>query len=217
MHLARVTIFVSMLPAAVWSQDLQSTCAAIRTIELGQWAAYEISGEGTSGLNRLRQAVVGTEATDAGPLYWYERELTTTADSTLVQQVLVPSYPFDMQQAQAMIIKQGTDPAVRLPDEVLSLLRTQSSAGGVGGLESCERLEPIGWEEVEVGERVIRALHVRPPGGGTEVWIADVPFGLVKAVEAGTTFLLVDFGEGATSSITEEPVVGLPGVAPDQR
>jgi hypothetical protein len=107
-----------------------------------------------------------------------------------------------------MVLQQGDQPAMRFPDEMVSMLGQQVGQNNpaLGIVMHCASARVIGWENVVTPAGSIRALHVADPEG-MEAWrVANVPFGFVKVrMKDGAMMTLTSQGAGATSSIVGMP------------
>ncbi|NIR42811.1 MAG: hypothetical protein GWN99_02955 [Gemmatimonadetes bacterium] len=153
----------------------------------------------------VRFAVVGEEDVFGRPHYWIEIvSVPPAVQDTVVVQMLVPHYPFEQNSLRGYIVRMPGQPAIRFPEEMLPELA--GSTAGPGWKEQCQSAEDLGNERVTVPAGNFIARHYRAPDGGEEVWIADVPFGMVKMVTADGALELLRHGTDARSLITEEPV-----------
>lgn len=195
------------------AQNAQELCDAMADVAIGYWAEYQISGAGVEGGSAsIRQAIVNAEAVNGTQHWWMETRMETPMGDAIVQ-MLVPAWPFTTGDVQAMVMKVGGQPAVRMSDQILQMMRSQIPDNpSMQAATRCGEGEVIGWEEVTVPAGTFRALHLRPApedGTQTDVWASpDVPFGMVRVIMTGTEgseIVLVGHGTDATSSITETP------------
>ena len=107
-----------------------------------------------------------------------------------------------------MAVQQGTQPAMRFPDEMVGMLGQQvgQSTPALGIVLHCATARVVGSESVVTPAGSVRALHVTDPDG-TEAWrVANVPFGFVKIrTKDGSVMTLASHGASATSSIVGMP------------
>ncbi len=192
------------LPAA--AQDMNEVCTAIGTLDAGQWVQFNNTGS-PAGISTMRFANIGAEQVEAETYHWYEMTAeSATDDQSMVLQMLLEGGLTTMENVQGVVMKQGEEPAMRLPQQMLEMMREQmAQQAEVPFAKECRDAEVIGWEEITVAAGTFRALHMKHSKG--EGWVSrDVPFGLVKAIDmSGETTELAGFGDGAQSSITEEP------------
>ena len=208
---------IAAVPAAR-AQDMSALCRRLRNLSVGQWSQYRFSGGGRMDGEVMRMAVVGTESHDNKTYYWLE--LTNnkgggTDSSRTIMQMLVPGFLDQMRDIRGVIMKRGTDHAMRLPDQFVQMIGANVTRSTTSEIEKrCHSAHATGYESVTVPAGSFRALHVVDDSSGAQAWIsASVPFGLVKTLQKdGTTQVLIARGAGAKSSITETPTVGMPGM-----
>lgn len=204
------------VPAAR-AQDLADLYHQLRNVKVGQWSQYRFSGGRADG-STMRLAVVGTESHDNKTYYWLELANSRTGapdSSRTIMQMLVPGFLDQMMDIKGVIMKHGTDHAMRFPEQVIQMMGASIARSSTSEIEKrCHSAHSTGYESVTVPAGSFRALHVVDDSSGGQAWIsASVPFGLVKTMEKdGTTQVLIAKGAGAKSSITETPTVGMPGM-----
>jgi hypothetical protein len=153
----------------------------------------------------VRFAVVGEQDVFGRPHYWVEIvSVPPRVEDTVVVQMLVPHYPFESASLRGYVVRMPGQPAIRFPEEMIPELA--ASTPGTGWKEQCESAEDLGNERVTVPAGAFITRHYRVPDKTEEVWIADVPFGIVKLVTEGGAMKLVRYGTDARSLITSEPV-----------
>lgn len=171
---------------------------------VGEYAHIRFIGaEGQRSL--IRFAVVGTETVDARQHYWVE-VVTEPPGLTgeVVVQMLVPFYPFDTRNIKGYIVQMPGAVPQRVPETFLNQMLEASATPGAGWREQCESARQTGTEEITVPAGSFRARHYE--GEQTaEVWLADVPFGIVKLIQPQGTMELVGHGTDARSSLRGEP------------
>ena len=199
--------------------DLATLCRSLGQVKVGQWAKYGIAGGQFDG-SEMRIAAVGSEARGDTTLYWIEVRDSSSrnASGNFIVQVLVPSFVFDANGIHGLVFKSGSQPAARVPDELLPLVsqRLAQMNPAVEMGQRCATAQTVGWESVNVPAGAIRALHVHASDG--DAWLSQtVPFGAVKvAPTAGGQTVLLKSGYDAKSSISETPqlMLQLPGLRP---
>ncbi|MFC1530976.1 hypothetical protein ACFL5T_01850 [Gemmatimonadota bacterium] len=208
--LAAVTFVVAAV-APLAAQDHDAACAAVVDTEVGYWAEFELSGAPADDVSSLRFAIV--ERAGETDKTWYEFSAVTNQGPVIVQ-LDVPGWPFETDDVTGVIVKMAGQPAMRLPNEMLSMMRQQMGDNPMADFaERCETSSVIGEETMEVPAGTFSTVHLLSDDDGSEVWIStDVPFGIVKGnVPDGGVLELTGFGEDATSSIPEEPQM-MPGM-----
>lgn len=198
------------------AQDLLDACAALGDLSVGQWSQYQMTAP-EAGMQSAdaRFAIVGQEDVEGTVHYWYEMSMTSE-QGPMIMQFLVPSYPYAMEDIQGVVMKAGSQPAMKVPAQMLSMMQNQSGFDpGKSFAEECENAELVGREAVVVPAGTFDALHIKSSINNetTEVWVSpDIPFGLIKVQGAkGFEMLLLERGADATSSITETPQA-MPGI-----
>lgn len=180
--------------------------------QVGHYAEIEFSNE--DGRIPIRFAVVGKEDVDGQPHYWVEfLSEPPTLQGTVIVQILVASYPFDQSDIKGYVVKMRDGPAQSVPRDYIPQLIEQSGTPGPSWEEKCATAEDLGTESVTVSAGTFSARHFHVSGDDEgDVWIADVPFGVVRWEMAGSRMELLKFGNDAKSSIKEKPVeIQVPG------
>ncbi|KPK55567.1 MAG: hypothetical protein AMS21_13515 [Gemmatimonas sp. SG8_38_2] len=78
---------------------------------------------------------------------------------------------------------------------------------GPGWEDQCATAIDLGIERITVPAGAFDAHHYRAGGETpTDVWLADVPFGMVKLFQSSGKMELASYGADAKSSITEKPI-----------
>ena len=200
-------------PGSLFAQDLADICGDLQSVEAGDWAEYQMTTPEGTGTVRLAMLAEGASG-EAGT--WMEMSGEFGGQSSIIQ-LLVDGYPYEPGEVQAVVMKMGGQPAMRLPESMLTQMRGQMQTP-VGDIsEACNQSELLGEESVSVPAGTFDAYHVRPSAelGGDdvgEVWVSkDVPFGLVKTTGQQGSMVLLAAGTDATSSIDETPTE-MPGM-----
>jgi len=192
--------------ALVGSGFAQSDCSAIYPApKVGDYAERKLTSS-REGIMTIRFAIVGEQQAAGRTHYWMEvmQELPAAA-GTLIVQMLIPHYPFEAGDIQDYIVKAPGQPALRVPRQMIEQLGADA-APGPSWREQCAASQDLGMEQVTVPAGTFNARHFRAEGKEpTEVWIAAVPFGMVRSVEPGVVMELAGYGSNARSSITEKP------------
>ena len=205
------------LPGGLSAQTLSEVCSAVGQLDSGSYVTYELEGTSPTGpqISEMRFALVGQETGGPATGFWYE--FRAMAEEAIVVQMLVPGFPFDPADIQSMVLKSGTQPAMKIPSEMLGLVRSQIEQNDLAEFgKQCAESEVLGRETVSVPAGQFSSLHIRTKMGTGEAWISqDIPFGMVKArTDTGEEMVLTGYGYDAVSSITETPVeLPLPGLS----
>jgi hypothetical protein len=180
-------------PAA--AQSAAELCTQLSNVTVGQWAEYRMTvPQMGNDPVQMRMAVVGTEAVNGKAHHWHELKMAGR-QGTMIIQVLVPGYPYEVSDIAGMVMKAGDQPAMRMPDQM------------IGMMAQCDGATVVGNERVTVPAGAFETVHLRAGEGGTDVWVArDMPFGVIQMRAAnGESMVLLGHGTDATSSITETP------------
>jgi hypothetical protein len=209
---AFVALLLALLPPAALAQDKDKICNDVqhRPMTVGQWASYTWTGGRIDGAT-MRFAIVGTEARAGTPYYWYEMTIDEPkrgAKGKVIMQMLVPGLAYQAGGLRAMIMKSGTEPAMRMPEQMIQMMGPRMAPNIAAEIaRGCQEMEVVGWEDVTVPAGTFHALHVRNSREETEAWVRpELYFGMVKVVtKDGGVMALAGHGGGAKSSITETP------------
>lgn len=198
-------------------QDIEEVCSSIGDLSVGDWAEYHMSGAAVQGqsVESIRFAIVGEEDTAEGRHVWYEFE-TETDEGSLIVKMLVAGWPFEMSGVKDVVLKVGGQPAMRIPEQMLSMMQQQMQTSPIEDFaKQCQAANFVGTEDVTTPAGTFSTVHVRTDQQNGDAWVSmDVPFGMVKgSSEDGPTMELVQFGDDATTQITETPIdmPGMPG------
>ena len=139
--LAAVTFVVAAV-APLAAQDHDAACAAVVDTEVGYWAEFELSGAPADDVSSLRFAIV--ERAGETDKTWYEFSAVTNQGPVIVQ-LDVPGWPFETDDVTGVIVKMAGQPAMRLPNEMLSMMRQQMGDNPMADFaERCETSSVIG-------------------------------------------------------------------------
>jgi hypothetical protein len=189
--------------------QLAEMCRSAAHVTVGQWASYVRSGGQDDGA-KVRFAIVSSERRGDSIFYWLEIKHSGAASASHngVVQVLVPGFGEELVGIRAMVFQQGDQPAMRLPDQMVSLLGQQVGQNNptLGIALHCASAQIIGWEKVIVPSGPVRALHVTDAEGNDAWRVREVPFGFVKVrMKNGAIMTLTGQGMGAQSSLAGMP------------
>jgi hypothetical protein len=178
----------------------------------GGWSEYAIYDKSTGKRTVMRMSIVGIEA-DA---FWYEVENREGGGSNIVKMLLTGD-PNDPENIQRLIMKSGANPAQEMPRDFVLMGRRMASHmfEQRSGIPSNPALK-LENKKTGVGSATV-------PAGTFDVRYkinTDVhPFGVVSSDAENATMVLVGYGIGAKSLITQEPAMmtrppGMPEGAP---
>lgn len=191
------------------AQELAQLCRSAAHVTVGQWASYRRSGGQDDGA-QVRFAVVSSERHGDSTFYWFEIRHSGAPNPAQngVVQVLVPGFGAEIVGIRAMVLQQGDQPAMRFPDQMVSMLGAQVGQNNptLGIVLHCAGAQVIGWESVVTPAGPLRALHVTD-AEGMEAWrVKDVPFGFARVrMKDGSIMTLTSQGGDATSSLAGMP------------
>ncbi len=179
---------------------------------VGGWAEYEMKPKGEAS-SRMKIAIVGKDANGV----WYETVVDQKKEGKMISKMLVSGDPGDPKAVKRIIVKMGTQPAMEMPVQM-----TPPQAGKPQGVKG--KVVDKGSETIKVPAGTFTAQHVQYQDGDMviDTWVhKDVsPYGLVKSVSKDQEMILVGYGTGAKTLITEEPqkfkmpqMPGMPGGA----
>jgi hypothetical protein len=207
---------IGLTAASAGAQDIEKVCSAIGGVERGDWAEFTMEGPQAAQVSGVRFALV-----DRGnpQELWFELK-AATAQGEQVVQLQVPSFPFKGDEVSQGIVKAMQMPAMRMPDQMLSMMQQQMQSNPMLDVaEQCKTSELVGEEDVTTPAGSMKAWHLKV-ADGNDAWVSgDIPFGIVKGTSGesgGDTMVLSGYGSDATSSISEEPqdMPAMPGMAP---
>ena len=196
----RVSLLTLATLALLGSAPLSAqgpSCAArgAKLPAAGSWAEYKTT-EGTMRMAYLAKETAGERL-----------ELSVNGQrGAMVMQMVVPGYPYEMTQIKEMVMQRGTDAPMRMPESMLSMMRSRMPNASQVSEASCGRMTEVGKERITVPAGTYQTTHYRDSTGATDVWVTpSIPFGAVKVVSRDHTVELVGSGTGATTKITGTP------------
>ncbi len=162
---------------------------------VGGWSEYQITTKGEPP-SKMKIAIVGKE----GDAYWYETVIDTKKEGRVITKMLVSGNPEDQKNIKRMIVKAGNEPAMEMPVGMMQPSKTQERPG---------KLIDKGTETIKVPAGTFKAQHMQyqDPDGVVDTWVhKDVsPYGMVKSQSKDFEMILLGYGAGAKSQITETP------------
>ena len=192
-----------VLPAATSPAAAQNECLKdYRMPAVGRWVEYQATFNGKP--SAMRYAVVGEESREGAAMKWLEMRMAGTKD-TMVYQMLTPGNPAEMDKIQEVVFKTGDKPAMKMGGAMVGMIRGQ--VGKNSALANlCEGVTLVGEESVTVPAGTFKAARFHNDKHDSDAWmVPDQPFYMVKSQGKDHEIVLVSSGDGATSSITEEP------------
>ena len=177
----------------------------IKFPEVGRWAEYKAVFKGKDPYT-MRHAVIGSESRDGKALKWLElRTSGNEKDGDMVYQMLVPGLAAQLGDVHEVVMKHGTQPAMKMDRMMLKMIKSQMEKQSfLEGL--CKDVTLVGTESVTVPAGKFDTQHFHSAKYSSDSWITTgVPFSMVKSVGKDFEMALVAHGDGAKSSITETP------------
>jgi hypothetical protein len=163
---------------------------------VGGWSEYQMTTK-SEGSTKMKIAIVGKE----GDAYWYETVMEGGRQGRNIVKMLVSGDPGDTKNVKRMIVKTGNDPAMEMPVEMMQ----QSSKGQ----EQRGKVIDKGTETIKVPAGTFKTQHsqYQDAEGVVDTWMyKDVsPYGMIKSVSKDTEMVLIGYGTGAKTQITETP------------
>ncbi len=203
-------ILVSLVVAGVAAAELpaqESPCPYVYpSPQVGQYAELLFTNLEDESWP-IRFSVVGEEQVQGRRHFWIEVATVPPAvGEPVIAKMLVPYYPFEFTDVRSYIVQMPGQPPRKAPQEMIDLMAADA-APGPGWKEQCADADDRGIERVTVPAGTFQTRHFRARGGDKgEIWIGDVPFGMVKLTQADGRMELVKYGSDAKSAITEKPV-----------
>jgi hypothetical protein len=174
--------------------------------QIGDYAELRFTGDTLS--MPVRFTIVGEDDVEGQKHYWVEFvSVITNGVDTVIVQMLVPNYPFETTDLKGYIVQMPGQPPIRIPDEMIPQLAQSATAGW---RDECASAVDLGNERITVSAGAFIARHYRSPDETKAVWIADVPFGMVKMETADGTMQLVGYGTDGQPFMKGEPIDYVP-------
>jgi len=162
---------------------------------IGGWSEYQMTSK-SEGSTKMKIAIVGKE----GDAYWYETVMEGGRQGRIITKMLVSGDPGDTKNVKRMIFKQGNEPAMEMPVEMMQ----QSSKGqGQKG-----KIIDKGSETIKVPAGTFKTQHMQYQDVETvDTWVyKDIsPYGMIKSQSKDMEMVLIGYGTGAKTQITETP------------
>ena len=163
---------------------------------VGGWSEYQVTAKGEQP-SKMKMAIVGKE----GDAYWYETVMEGGKQGRTIMKMLVSGNPEDQKNVKRMIVKQGNDPAMEMPVQMMGQAsKAQESKG---------KVIDKGTETIKVPAGTFKTQHsqYQDAEGVVDTWVyKDVsPYGMIKSVSKDTEMVLIGYGTGAKTQITETP------------
>ena len=163
---------------------------------VGGWSEYQMTERGGP-TSKMKIAIVGKE----GDAYWYETIIETKQEGRSISKMLVSGNPEDQKNIKRMIVKMGNEPAMEMP---LEMMQGSTEDQGQKGKTIDKGPESI---KVPAGTFTARHVQYQYEELVEDTWIhKDVsPYGVVKSKSKDFEMVLLGYGTGAKTQITETP------------
>jgi len=162
---------------------------------VGGWSEYQVTAKGEQP-SKMKIAIVGKE----GDAYWYETVMETKREGRVISKMLVSGNPEDQKGIKRMVVKMGNEPAMEMPVQMMQ---------GSKGQEQKGKTIDKGTESIKVPAGTFTAQHMQYQDGEAVVdtWVhKDIsPYGMVKSQSKEFEMVLLGYGSGAKTLITETP------------
>ena len=162
---------------------------------VGGWSEYQMTGKGEQP-SKMKIAIVDKE----GDAYWYETVMETKREGRMISKMLVSGNPEDQKSIKRMIVKMGDEPAMEMPVQMMQGSKDQGQRG---------KTIDKGTESIKVPAGTFTTQHMQYQDGETVVdtWVhKDIsPYGMVKSQSKEFEMVLLGYGTGAKTLITEMP------------
>ncbi len=162
---------------------------------VGGWSEYQVTSKGEQP-SKMKIAIVGKEGDD----YWYETVMETKKEGRMVSKMLVSGNPEDQNSVKRIIFKMGEQPAMEMPVQMTQGSKEQAQSG---------KTVDKGIESIKVPAGNFTTHHMQYQDGETVVdsWVQkDIfPYGMVKSQSKEFEMVLLGYGTGAKTLITETP------------
>jgi hypothetical protein len=161
---------------------------------VGGWSEYQMTSK-SEGSTKMKIAIVDKE----GDAYWYETVMEGGKQGRTIMKMLVSGNPENQKNTKRMIVKQGNEPAMEMPVEMMGASRGQETKG---------KIIDKGSETIKVPAGTFNTQHMQYQDAETvDTWVyKDIsPYGMVKSQSKDFEMVLLGYGTGATTQITETP------------
>jgi hypothetical protein len=164
---------------------------------VGGWSEYQLNQKGEPPA-RMKISIVDKE----GDLYWYEMAVEDKQGEKMITKTLVSGNPNDQKNVKRIIVKTGNQPAMEIPVRMSGQsIKPQGSIRG--------KMIDKGSETIKVPAGTFTTHHFQSQEGETlvDTWVhKDIsPYGLIKSQSKDFEMVLLSYGTGAKTQITETP------------
>jgi len=179
-------------------------------LEVGSWAKIlqKIGGDKV----KIWLGVVGEEKIAGKRYVWVEIRFKQRGQDFIVKSLMRASIKEKASDMKRLIVKIGNQPAMEVPIDMLKMMGQSTDFFGQSENEENAIVEMLGREKVRVPAGTFLANHIKikeKDGSFTvDIWETNkVPIKVVKVKNShGMETLLLEYGKGAKTKITEKPV-----------
>jgi hypothetical protein len=150
----------------------------------GAWSEYQ------SDSSSFRMLYVGHESAGERLEMAMNRPTRNGQMGSMVMQIVVPAFPYDMAQAKEVVMQMGENPPMKMSQQMMDMMRSRLPNNQQLSPEACNRLTRVGTESVTVPAGTFSTTHYRDAQDSTDVWI----------------FVSSSVGEANVSNVTFAPV-----------
>jgi hypothetical protein len=177
----------------------------IRVPGVGKWAEYKVAFKQKDPYT-MRYAVVGGESRGGKAMKWVEMRTTgNTKNGDIITQMLVPGSAAELGDIHEVVMKHGDKQAMKIDGRMLVMMREQMKKQSFL-TDLCKDVTLAGAETVTVPAGKFKSQRFHSAKYNSDSWVSSkVPFSMIKTVGTDHEMVLVRLGDGAESSITEEP------------
>ncbi|MFH2011721.1 MAG: hypothetical protein ABIJ37_03300 [Pseudomonadota bacterium] len=165
---------------------------------VGKWSEYQITTSGNAP-SKMKVAIVGKE----GNAYWYETIIEGKREGQIITKTLVSGDPSDQNNIKRMIIKRGNEPAMEMPVQMMQQPYTAKAQKPTG------KIIDKGKEKIKVPAGTFSTKHTQYKDENilVDTWVNQnvSPYGMIKSKSKDHEMVLIGYGSGAKTLITETP------------
>ncbi len=194
--------YASMTPPPIMNTD---------DLKVGTWAKFEQKENGTSFVIWL--GIVGEEKVNGKRYVWLEARFNQKGQEIIAKVLTRIDVKENVSDIKKIVFKIGNQPAMEISPDMLKMMGTNIELfGSATPQEENAEIKVVGNEKIKVPAGTFTAKHIKiinkdNPSSIIHVWESSkVPIGIVKMKSPqGEEFILLAYGKGAKSKITETP------------
>ncbi len=197
--------FASISPPPIMNTD---------ELGVGIWAKYQQKENGKT--VDVWFGVVGEEKIDGKRYVWIETRINLGGQNIIAKALMRIAVGENVSDIKKIVFKMGNQPAMEISSDMLNMMsqmgQNVTPFSPTEGGENA-KIKVVGKEKIKVPAGTFVAKHIRIINKNTkktvmDVWEANkVPVKIVKVkMKTGGEVVLLGYGNGAKSKITETPV-----------